>query len=96
VLGWPLGATRRRCPTATANLLGDVEEPRPARLSGVDRVLDSPGAYLHWYGKREARPLRKMGHLTVTGEEGSQVAPLDRARDLAAGTTFAGEAGADE
>jgi 5-(carboxyamino)imidazole ribonucleotide synthase len=90
VLGWPLGATRRRCPTATANLLGDVEEPRPARLHGVDRVLDAPGAHLHWYGKREARPLRKLGHLTVTGEEDGRVAPLERARDLAAGTTFVG------
>ncbi|MFB6168051.1 MAG: 5-(carboxyamino)imidazole ribonucleotide synthase [Haloferacaceae archaeon] len=88
VLGWPLGATRRRCPTATANLLGDVDDPRPARLSGVDRVLDAPGAHLHWYGKREARPLRKMGHLTVTGGENGGVAPLERARDLAAEATF--------
>ena len=95
VLGWPLGETGRRCQTASANLLGDVEEPRPARLSGVDRVLDAPGAHLHWYGKREARPLRKMGHLTVTGDD--EGAPLARARDLAAATTFAdGETGDDE
>ena len=91
VLGWPLGATRRRCPTASANLLGDVDEPRQARLHGVDRVLEEPGAHLHWYGKREARPLRKMGHLTVTGEEEGRVAPLERAEDLAAGTTFVGD-----
>jgi 5-(carboxyamino)imidazole ribonucleotide synthase len=95
VLGWPLGETGRRCPTASANLLGDVEAPRPARLSGVDRVLAAPGAHLHWYGKREARPLRKLGHLTVTDvDEGT---PLAQAQDLAAATTFAdGETGGDE
>jgi 5-(carboxyamino)imidazole ribonucleotide synthase len=92
VCGWPLGATRRRCPTATANLLGDVDEPRPARLRGVDGVLSTPGASLHWYGKREARPLRKLGHVTVTGEESGRVAPLERARSVVDGTTFRPEA----
>jgi 5-(carboxyamino)imidazole ribonucleotide synthase len=91
VCGWPLGATRRRCPTATANLLGDVDEPRPARLRGVDGVLSTAGASLHWYGKREARPLRKLGHVTVTGEDDGRSAPLERARALADGTTFRAE-----
>ncbi len=66
VLGWPLGPVDRIAPTASANVLGDVAEPGPATLSGVDAVLSAPDASLHWYGKREARPLRKMGHLTVT------------------------------
>lgn len=87
VLGWPLGPTRRRCETASANLLGDVDAPRSARLSGVDRVLGATGAHLHWYGKREARPLRKMGHLTVTGGD-DEGPPLSRAEDLAAAATF--------
>jgi 5-(carboxyamino)imidazole ribonucleotide synthase len=25
-------------------------------------------AHLHWYGKRRLRPLRKMGHVTATGD----------------------------
>jgi 5-(carboxyamino)imidazole ribonucleotide synthase len=29
-------------------------------------VLGLPGVHLHLYGKREARPGRKMGHLSVT------------------------------
>ncbi|UWG51569.1 Phosphoribosylaminoimidazole carboxylase (NCAIR synthetase) [Halalkaliarchaeum sp. AArc-CO] len=90
-LGWPLGETTRRCPTAIANLLGDVEESTVATLSGVDPVLSAPNAHLHWYGKREVRPLRKMGHLTVTGrspdeEGGADV--LERARRLRDGLTF--------
>jgi 5-(carboxyamino)imidazole ribonucleotide synthase len=66
VLGWPLGATDRRAPTALANVLGDVSTARSAELRGVESVLSSPGTSLHWYGKREVRPLRKMGHLTRT------------------------------
>jgi 5-(carboxyamino)imidazole ribonucleotide synthase len=69
VLGWPLGPTGRVAPTASANVLGDVSAPEPAELHGVDAVLDHPDASLHWYGKREARPLRKMGHLTVVDRE---------------------------
>jgi 5-(carboxyamino)imidazole ribonucleotide synthase len=65
-LGWPLGPVERVAPTASANILGDVEEPEEATLSGVETVLDEDDASLHWYGKREARPLRKMGHLIVT------------------------------
>ena len=68
VLGWPLGSTRLRCPTVMTNVLGTVEDPRPARLGRVERVLEDSGASLHWYGKAEVRPLRKMGHVTVTGE----------------------------
>jgi 5-(carboxyamino)imidazole ribonucleotide synthase len=64
-LGWPLGPIGRVAPTASANVLGDVDEPEKAELHGVEHVLAHPDASLHWYGKREARPLRKMGHLAV-------------------------------
>jgi 5-(carboxyamino)imidazole ribonucleotide synthase len=89
VTGRPLGATDRRCPTVMVNALGDVDEPRPAELRGVDDVLSSPAAHLHWYGKREARPLRKMGHVTVTPTDGDDRAELlERARALREGLTF--------
>jgi 5-(carboxyamino)imidazole ribonucleotide synthase len=89
VLGWPLGAADCRDPTVMVNALGDVEESRPAELSGVDEVLGTPGAHLHWYGKREVRPLRKMGHVTVTPTEGEdREALLARARELRDGLTF--------
>ncbi len=90
VLGWPLGSTKRRCPTVMANLLGDVEDPCPARLAGVEDVLAEPGVSVHWYGKAEARPLRKMGHLTAVPTAGAddRTALLDRVRELRDGTTF--------
>ncbi|SFR45116.1 5-(carboxyamino)imidazole ribonucleotide synthase [Halogeometricum limi] len=93
VLGWPLGSTARRSPTVMANVLGTVDEARPARLGSVESVLAADGASLHWYGKDEVRPLRKMGHLTVTDESGEADEDagerlLTRARDLRDGLTF--------
>ena len=89
VLGWPLGATERRGPTAMANVLGDVEEATVARLRNVETVLSTPGAHLHWYGKREVRPLRKMGHVTVAGgSDSSAESVLATARDLRDDLTF--------
>jgi 5-(carboxyamino)imidazole ribonucleotide synthase len=86
VLGWPLGSTRLRSPTVSANVLGTVDEPREARLGNVDAVLSEPGAALHWYGKHEVRPLRKMGHLTLVGDAGDDEEDTDSLLDRARAT----------
>ncbi|MFC6797741.1 5-(carboxyamino)imidazole ribonucleotide synthase [Haladaptatus sp. DYSN1] len=89
VLGWPLGSTALRCPTVSANILGDVDEPEPAELSGVEEALATPGVSLHWYGKREVRPLRKMGHLTLVDSPDSDTDDLlDRIRTVRDYLTF--------
>lgn len=65
VCGLPLGATDLIKPAAMANLLGEVwggGEPR------WEKALAQPGLKLHLYGKSEARPGRKMGHLTVLAD----------------------------
>jgi len=62
--GLPLGDASLHSPVVMVNLLGDVwanGEPE------WDFVLRHAGAKLHLYGKREARPGRKMGHFTVMG-----------------------------
>ncbi|WP_248515158.1 5-(carboxyamino)imidazole ribonucleotide synthase [Salinarchaeum laminariae] len=106
VLGLPLGNTAIRSPTVMANLLGDTDRSRPiaemvrydgestedaASIHGVDDLLESDGAHLHWYGKREVRPLRKLGHVTLTAD-GTGIedrdALLDRVRELRDGVTF--------
>jgi 5-(carboxyamino)imidazole ribonucleotide synthase len=92
VLGWPLGSTRLRDPTVSANILGTGEESRPARLSGVEAVLSADAAHLHWYGKDDVRPLRKMGHVTATADlvDGdSRDELLEATRDLRDELTFA-------
>ncbi|MFC4449756.1 5-(carboxyamino)imidazole ribonucleotide synthase [Halorussus aquaticus] len=92
VTGRPLGATDLRSPVASANFLGGGEERRPAAHSGDDAILSHPGASLHWYGKHEVYPLRKMGHLTVVGGRDSRDGDVDdllrTARDLRDGVTF--------
>ncbi len=56
---------------AMVNLLGDRwQEGEPDWA----RALADPDARLHLYGKAEARPGRKMGHLTVVGESADEVA----------------------
>jgi 5-(carboxyamino)imidazole ribonucleotide synthase len=72
--GLPLGDPRLLCPVAMVNLLGDLWERGEPRW---DRALEVPGIRLHLYGKSQARPARKMGHLTCTAES------PDRALQLA-------------
>jgi len=64
--GLPLADASQHTPAVMVNLLGDIwrgGEPR------WEAVLRHPGAHLHLYGKREARPGRKMGHVTVCEPE---------------------------
>lgn len=91
VLGWPLGTTTLRCPTVTTNLLADVDQPTTARLRGVEDVLADDHAHLHWYRKREARPLRKMGHVTFAERGADPTDLLAHARTVRDSTTFVEE-----
>ncbi|KNZ32559.1 MAG: phosphoribosylaminoimidazole carboxylase [Methylibium sp. NZG] len=66
--GAPLVAPRQHSPCVMLNLLGDLwfrHGKQPVEPDWA-AVLALPGAHLHLYGKAEARPGRKMGHLTVT------------------------------
>jgi 5-(carboxyamino)imidazole ribonucleotide synthase len=71
VCGLPLGATDALRPAAMANLLGDLwahGEPHWARAAAFPEVK------IHLYGKADARPGRKMGHLVAFGDTGEQAA----------------------
>ena len=62
VCGLPFGLVTPLCPAAMFNLLGDLWAQGEPDWSSV---LALPGGVLHLYGKTQARPGRKMGHLTV-------------------------------
>jgi len=85
ICGLPLGSSEQRSPSAMANLLGDLWEPSNLATSSQPNwpaVLTHPNVKLHLYGKREARPGRKMGHLTALGsnvDEAEQIARAARA-----------------
>lgn len=65
VTGLPLGSPHLRCQGAVmVNLLG-YEYSQSDYGEKLASLAAIPGAYLHWYGKVEARPGRKLGHVTV-------------------------------
>jgi 5-(carboxyamino)imidazole ribonucleotide synthase len=74
LVGWPLVAPRQHSAAVMLNLLGDLWFAEGAgdtapREPDWPAVLALPGAHLHLYGKRAARPGRKMGHLTFTAPD---------------------------
>jgi 5-(carboxyamino)imidazole ribonucleotide synthase len=64
VAGWPLGSTRRHGRAVMRNIIGDD-------VNHWREWLGQDGASLHLYGKKEARPGRKMGHVTRIEPEGA-------------------------
>lgn len=60
ICGLPLGDAAVATPTVMQNLIGAAVDDWP-------RLLASPGARLHLYGKAESRPGRKMGHVNWLG-----------------------------
>jgi 5-(carboxyamino)imidazole ribonucleotide synthase len=57
ICGWPLGDVGRHSNAVMTNLIGqDVDE--------WQALAAEPGTAVHLYGKAEARPGRKMGHVT--------------------------------
>ena len=74
--GLPLGNTDLLAPVVMVNILGEAMLPAAPRWA---QLLALPGVKLHLYGKREPRPGRKMGHLTVLGEQAAEQAQAYRA-----------------
>lgn len=68
--GLPLGETRLLSPVAMVNLLGDLW--RDDNTPSWSSLLAQPNVKLHLYGKRQARPGRKMGHFSVLAPTAEQ------------------------
>ena len=84
VLDLPLGSTAPQHPqVASVNVFGGPDGADPARLLG--RGLAVEGAHVHLYGK-SARPGRKLGHVTVCGDEAEVVRSRAWSAALALGT----------
>lgn len=67
--GLPLTQPRLHSPAVMLNLLGDLWFARGGTQPQTppwDAVLALPGTHLHLYGKAQAKPGRKMGHLNIT------------------------------
>jgi len=65
VCNLPLGSPALRCDGAVmVNLLG-YEYSQDDYLPQRQQIQQIPQAHVHWYGKSESRPGRKLGHVTV-------------------------------
>ncbi len=68
VLGLPLGSTEMNCKNAVMiNILGRGDGT--GEIKNMDKLMKMGDFYLHNYGKKVSRPGRKMGHITLKGDD---------------------------
>lgn len=79
VLGWPTGDVDLKVGgSIMLNILGEGAGEEGARKAHelMARAYNTPGASVHWYGKKEVVPQRKIGHITFVGDSVSQCRKL--------------------
>ena len=75
----PLGCPQLLSPVIMMNLLGDLWQD-PLTPPDWNEILGMKGTSLHLYGKREARPGRKMGHINILADSVEEC--LKKARSI--------------
>jgi phosphoribosylaminoimidazole carboxylase len=74
VCGMPLGSTKMMVEAAAMiNVLGAASGTSEDTLKSSNAALVMPDAAIHWYGKEECRPGRKMGHINIVGGSHAEV-----------------------
>ena len=69
MLDYPLGNTDHIIPPAIVNLLGADGYNGEAHYKGLNEILQIENVFVHIYGKKQTRPGRKMGHVTILSKE---------------------------
>lgn len=69
ILGYPLGNTEPILPSAIVNVLGAENFSGNAVYKGLQEVLKLDNVFVHLYGKKQTKPGRKMGHVTILSNE---------------------------
>ena len=69
MLDYPLGNTEAILPSIMVNIIGAEGFSGPVKYEGLEEVLKIENAFVHLYGKKETRPGRKMGHVTILSTE---------------------------
>ncbi len=65
ILGLPPGDTQCTTASAMVNILGEEGFTGMAQYEGLSEVMAMPGVHVHLYGKKQTKPFRKMGHVTI-------------------------------
>ena len=69
MLGYPLGCTEHILPAAIVNLVGAEGFSGPASYEGLAEIMQLENVFVHIYGKKQTKPGRKMGHVTILSKE---------------------------
>ncbi len=77
ILGLPLGNTDSKVGGIMVNLVGAEGHTGPVVYKNIENILAMEGVTPHIYGKKETRPFRKMGHVTIVNKD------LNKARKIA-------------
>ncbi len=72
ILDLPLGNTQSKVAGIMVNLVGSEGHTGPVHYENIEEILGIPGVTPHIYGKKETRPFRKMGHVTIVHEDMAQ------------------------
>ncbi len=65
MLNYPLGNPDAILPSAIVNILGAEGHSGEAVYTNLDDVLSMDNVFVHLYGKKQTKPGRKMGHVTI-------------------------------
>lgn len=72
-----LGSTSIKIPGIMLNLVGEEKHFGEAIYDNIEESLKIPGASIHIYGKKDTKPHRKMGHITIVNKD------LNKAKEFA-------------
>jgi 5-(carboxyamino)imidazole ribonucleotide synthase len=68
ILNLPLGNTKNKVSGVMVNLVGAENHTGSVYYEQMNTILAMPGVIPHIYGKKDTRPFRKMGHVTIINE----------------------------
>lgn len=69
ILDLPLGNTDSKVAGIMVNLVGEENFSGNVIYENIEKILDWDGVTPHIYGKKQTRPFRKMGHVTIVNED---------------------------
>ncbi|MEH6678933.1 MAG: 5-(carboxyamino)imidazole ribonucleotide synthase [Sediminicola sp.] len=69
ILDLPLGSTKSKVSGVMVNLVGAEGHHGDVIYRNIEQIMAMPGVTPHIYGKKQTRPFRKMGHVTIINEE---------------------------
>src|SRR4051794_31274465 len=73
ILNYPLGNPDPILSSSIVNLLGVEGYSGEAKYDGLDEVLKMDNVFVHLYGKKQTRPGRKMGHVTIMSKDRTEL-----------------------